>query len=344
MYFWREGNWHPLGAKWVLAPEDYAVIDSASDDVKKADDSNTYLGYSVEPSCTSPFIPHALRPRGQAYILAKRLSYFTPGLESTAWPLSFLSSSSLSSPSSSTSPNNTEEIEVNFVAGALDDSTDPSMLTRLAPHLKAANTHIPTSVPENVRNFGLLDPGRFIEEVARSSVLVGVGNPVLLVCYLLSLILWRRRLMMLVALNFGRSPTPYEALCLGVPFINPILQVSTSPPSLPYSHSLLTFSFSPLSLARSPSPALSLARLSISPRARRSSLRLQHDPSNPQDRTKWITQHQGLQHLDPPYVYHVFKDDREGFREALRGALGRPIGRYAFHLFTSPDSACSTVH
>ncbi|KZP33614.1 glycosyltransferase family 18 protein [Athelia psychrophila] len=52
-------------------------------------------------------------------------------------------------------------------------------------------------IPAGVTNHGLLDQKQFIQAVSESLVLVGVGKP-------------------------ETSPTPYEALCLGVPFINPI--------------------------------------------------------------------------------------------------------------------------
>ncbi|CAA7262774.1 unnamed protein product [Cyclocybe aegerita] len=48
-----------------------------------------------------------------------------------------------------------------------------------------------------VVNFGRLDPKQFLEAVRMSKVMVGMGNP------------WW-------------SPSPYVALCLGVPFVNPI--------------------------------------------------------------------------------------------------------------------------
>ncbi|CAA7268507.1 unnamed protein product [Cyclocybe aegerita] len=48
-----------------------------------------------------------------------------------------------------------------------------------------------------VLNVGKLDPRQFIEAVSMSKVMVGMGNP------------WW-------------SPSPYGALCLGVPFVNPI--------------------------------------------------------------------------------------------------------------------------
>lgn len=76
-------------------------------------------------------------------------------------------------------------------------------------------------------------------------------------------------------LPLRRSPSPYDALCQGVPFLNPILE---------------------------------------------------HDDRNPEDRTQWQTQHNGVKHLDPPYVYNVYAHDTEGFVEAIGSALATPIG------------------
>ncbi|TFK55828.1 hypothetical protein OE88DRAFT_1731469 [Heliocybe sulcata] len=54
-----------------------------------------------------------------------------------------------------------------------------------------------TIADTGIKNLGRLDKERFYSEVAKSKVLVGTAKPVL-------------------------SPSPYDALCLGVPFINPI--------------------------------------------------------------------------------------------------------------------------
>ncbi|KAJ7870430.1 hypothetical protein B0H13DRAFT_2350389 [Mycena leptocephala] len=56
---------------------------------------------------------------------------------------------------------------------------------------------LPEFFPSNITNLGFSST-EFYTRLAESRVLVGVGTPV-------------------------TSPTPYEALCLGVPFINPIL-------------------------------------------------------------------------------------------------------------------------
>jgi hypothetical protein len=53
----------------------------------------------------------------------------------------------------------------------------------------------------------------------------------------------------------------------------------------------------------------------------------QWDPDNPADKTRWEAQHTPLMHLDPPYVYNVFRDDKEGFVKAVVEASSHPIER-----------------
>ena len=94
-----------------------------------------------------------------------------------------------------------------------------------------------------------------------------------------------------------RSPTPYDALCLGVPFINPIVEVShLVQVPLPISWCLILY--------------------------------LKWDHDNPGDRSKWYTQHEPLSKLGSPYVYNVFKNDTEGFVRAIEAALENPIERF----------------
>jgi hypothetical protein len=54
---------------------------------------------------------------------------------------------------------------------------------------------------KGLENVGQLGPEEFAEKLAGSKMLIGLGNPIL-------------------------SPTPWEALCLGVPFIDPVSGVS----------------------------------------------------------------------------------------------------------------------
>lgn len=56
------------------------------------------------------------------------------------------------------------------------------------------------------------------------------------------------------------------------------------------------------------------------------------DERDPEDRTKWVAQHDGLKYEDPPKVYNVLvsKDPRERweqFWEAVLHAVNTPIDR-----------------
>ncbi|KAI5889172.1 uncharacterized protein SCHCODRAFT_02633734 [Schizophyllum commune H4-8] len=155
-HFWG-GHAHPLGGPWTLSPENYPLL-MGGDSV-----NNTYLGYSIERACEKlPVVAHTERPK-QAYILAKRLSYFYD--HNFAWrDVAFDDAGS----------------PARFVAGMIEDAD-------------AAGK----SVPAGVANHGRLNKTAFYLELARSRVLVGIGSPLL-------------------------SPSPYDALCMGVPFINPI--------------------------------------------------------------------------------------------------------------------------
>ncbi|KAJ7129165.1 hypothetical protein C8R44DRAFT_699813 [Mycena epipterygia] len=72
------------------------------------------------------------------------------------------------------------------------------------------NPHLPHPPPSNlaasIRNVGLMTQDEFYSALSESMVLVGIGDPLL-------------------------SPTPYDALCLGVPFINPIKSWDRENPS-----------------------------------------------------------------------------------------------------------------
>ncbi|EJD50776.1 hypothetical protein AURDEDRAFT_57887 [Auricularia subglabra TFB-10046 SS5] len=107
----------------------------------------------------------------------------------------------------------------------------------------------------------MLAQEQFVKKLAASRLLVGVGRP------------WV-------------SPTPYDALCLGVPFLNPI-------------HSW--------------------------------------NKRDPDDREKWITQHDGLKFEERPLVYHVRKSPSAGQRNrdfwvSVLHAVNTPIQRCARHV------------
>ncbi|KAJ8480912.1 hypothetical protein ONZ45_g15485 [Pleurotus djamor] len=60
------------------------------------------------------------------------------------------------------------------------------------------NTDSSVAIPEGWNNLGRLDKTQFYHQLELSRVLIGIGSPYL-------------------------SPSPYDALCMGVPFVNPIL-------------------------------------------------------------------------------------------------------------------------
>ncbi|KAJ7770925.1 hypothetical protein DFH07DRAFT_735138 [Mycena maculata] len=124
---------------------------------------------------------------------------------------------------------------VSFTMGSfnLNSELSPEDLTRLA---------------SSIENVGLLGRDEFYGRLSNSVALVGLGDP-------------------------RTSPTPYEALCFGVPFINPVVQ---------------------------------------------------WDPDHPTDRSKWYR----LNEVSAPYVYHVFKSERDGFVNAIKDAIAHPIESY----------------
>lgn len=111
--------------------------------------------------------------------------------------------------------------------------------------------HLELGVPVGITNLGRLNQTEFYYHLGRSRVLLGIGLPFL-------------------------SPSPYDALCMGVPFINPIMD---------------------------------------------------WDRDFPANRTSWLSQHDALKLLDPPYVYNVFKGDGEGLWRAVKEAFEAPIER-----------------
>ncbi|KAJ7181017.1 hypothetical protein C8R46DRAFT_1211303 [Mycena filopes] len=168
-YFWPFPN-HPLGPKWVLSPEPYALEPGMN-----MNTSNTYLGYSIEHACAlTPFIPASERPPGQAWILAKRLDYLAPEKE-PAWSTADYDAA-------------TEASRVRYALGAGLAEWETGAGAKEEGELQ---------LPSEYVNHGRLEKGHFVQQLAQSRVLIGIGNPIV-------------------------SPTPWDALCLGVPFINPL--------------------------------------------------------------------------------------------------------------------------
>ncbi|KAJ7928213.1 hypothetical protein B0H13DRAFT_1597860 [Mycena leptocephala] len=152
-HFWAYVD-HPLGRKWTLSPEPYLP----------APDNNTYLGYSVQPSCTQ-------QPS------SRMTSATRPGSRYTSTPRR-----------QTTSPRRS----------AHSRRTSLRACPLRSASLRRGRAGADSTLPAGVTNLGGMDPARFYEAVAKSWVLMGIGAP-------------------------STSPTPYDALCLGVPFINPIL-------------------------------------------------------------------------------------------------------------------------
>ncbi|KAJ6534589.1 hypothetical protein DFH09DRAFT_1091919 [Mycena vulgaris] len=161
---------HPLGQRWVLAPEPFALQPDPY-----LVSNNTYLGYSIEDDCAlTPFVPHEARPV-HAWVLAKLLRYLHPW-HRPSWSKEDFDAT-------------TNRTGVLFALGA-DLSTDDA-----EAHRPILEQNLPTSSI----NYGRMKKAKFMSKIAQSKVLVGVGSPLI-------------------------SPTPYNGLCLGVPFINPLDQ------------------------------------------------------------------------------------------------------------------------
>ncbi|KAJ7763603.1 hypothetical protein DFH07DRAFT_1018342 [Mycena maculata] len=162
-FFWSFPR-HPLGQRWVLAPEPFAL---APDPTGTRVSNNTYLGYSIEDDCAlTPFVPHAARP-ARAWVLAKLLHYLAPA-RGGAWVKRDFDAA-------------TRRTGVQFVLGAgLDQGESAADVARL-------------EMPEKHFNHGTLPKREFMSALAQAK-----------------------------ADSARSSPTPYNALCFGVPFINPV--------------------------------------------------------------------------------------------------------------------------
>ncbi|KIY43907.1 hypothetical protein FISHEDRAFT_52233 [Fistulina hepatica ATCC 64428] len=69
------------------------------------------------------------------------------------------------------------------------------------------DTRFPSEWPAGIRNLGVLKPTEFYEQLGKSRALLGIGRPSL-------------------------SPSPWDALCLGVPFINPVREYNPKNPQV----------------------------------------------------------------------------------------------------------------
>ncbi|KAI0317949.1 hypothetical protein OF83DRAFT_84019 [Amylostereum chailletii] len=236
-FFWWQPPTGPLGGMWTLSPEPYEMQGMGP---------SLYLGYSIEHSCANiPFVPHHKRPE-RAYILTKRLRYLAESKD-RAWPPEYFATAS-------------REIGVELMLGTQEESVMGEDGEVFRPQDSLGETlNLVQEMPMN----------QFLTELSKSRVLIGVGRP--------STCVSSTSPSLRPFTPFLSSPTPYEALCLGVPFINPILS---------------------------------------------------WDPKRPTDRSLWRSQHSTLKSLDPPYVYNVFINDKQGFVKAIKSALNNPIDSF----------------
>ena len=148
----------------------------------------------MEPSCLSqPFIQHVDREK-RGYIMTKRLFFLEEDRE-RAWPPHYFEVAS-------------NATGIHFIMGANDDVNGPKPV-----------------LPQGVKNHGFLSQSAFVNTLSRSQVLIGIGRPV---AFVNSPQRHANTVLLISDPSYCRSPTPYEALCLGVPFINPVLTVSTT--------------------------------------------------------------------------------------------------------------------
>lgn len=181
LQFWSHAD-SELGPAWTLNPEDYQLGGHYP---------NTYIGYSIESSCQStPFVAESER-ENRAYILTKYLLNFVPGPR-RAWPSDFFEAAS-------------NATGIKFVAGI-----DGRAVPEATPE-----------PPAGLIDLGFMSRPQFLENISKSRMLIGMGNPVV---YVTRVFIFSCADVLLL---YFRSPTPYEALCLGVPFINPIMQVGS---------------------------------------------------------------------------------------------------------------------
>jgi len=140
-----------------------------------------FTSYSIEEKCTPlPVLPPEKREH-RVYMLMKELAY---AHYDAAWDPSFYSDAA-------------DELGIRFVAGYNN-----------SPDFKPDGKDPPEGGwdeiedPGKVDNLHQMPREKFLEEVGKSKLMIGVGLPT-----------W--------------SPSPYDALCLGVPFLNPVSCSST---------------------------------------------------------------------------------------------------------------------
>lgn len=137
--FWP-GPQNPFGLKWTLSPENFTAEGLSK---------TTYLGYSIEESCSNrTFVPHPER-ENQAWILAKYLHYFSSKFDA-AW-----SQTDFDAVTAATG--------IKFAMGSY--VTDHPEVVPVLP-----SSHV---------NYGHIDQPTFMRHLSQSRVLIGMGNPVM---------------------------------------------------------------------------------------------------------------------------------------------------------------------
>ncbi|KAJ7134387.1 hypothetical protein C8R44DRAFT_609886, partial [Mycena epipterygia] len=150
----------PLGFAWILSQENRPQ-------------GETYLGYSIERVCRdASYVDHAQR-LDRTFILANLEAWFIK--HHNVWPPKYFEDAG---PATGTQ----------FVA-----ALDP-VIARVASWPQLAKYHI---VPSNLVELGPHSDRDFLQEMAKSRLLLGLFDP-------------------------REMPVVFSALCLGVPFLNPI--------------------------------------------------------------------------------------------------------------------------
>jgi hypothetical protein len=137
--FWP-GSQNPLGLKWTLSPENFSAEGLSK---------TTYLGYSIEESCSQhPSVPHHER-QNQAWILAKYLHYLTPKFKAAWSPADFDAV--------------TAATGIRYALGSF-----------VSDHPEAKPV-----LPTTHVNYGRIDQSTYMQHLSKSRVLIGMGNPVM---------------------------------------------------------------------------------------------------------------------------------------------------------------------
>ncbi|WVW85125.1 hypothetical protein I302_107162 [Kwoniella bestiolae CBS 10118] len=214
-----------LDYKWIIHADRHHYGEEETEALQ-------YIGYSLEDECMKhPFVPHHNRPLA-AWTLAKQASLFHLGDKETVFNKSYFELASKEPDLEGLSFRGAYQVNGEYMKGWIHDT--------------------PVQALNGVVNLGKIGPDQFLDELANSRILIGVGNPPL-------------------------SPSPYVALCMGTPFLNPIKK---------------------------------------------------WDEDNPEDRSKWVSQHNYLKWLDPPYVYNVPAHSYSQFISAISQAIQNPPPRY----------------